>query len=193
MKIDRHELIFLIDLPCEIEASVQIWHNVHVMPGAKIGAQTSLGEGTHVGKNVTIGERCRIQNGAQLFDGVTIADDVFIGPHAVFTNVLTPRAFVDRRHAFKKTLVERGVSIGANATILCGITIGEYAMIGAGSVVTKAVQAHSLVYGNPARLQGWVCTCGWRMRGWFNNIGEQQTCPDCTKSWESTCTGIVQT
>lgn len=150
----------LIDTPVEIGEGVQIWHFTHVMDHAKIGNRCTLGQGVHVAPGVVIGNGCAIQNGAQLFTGVTLEDDVFIGPCAVFTNVITPRAFVDRKQEFKPTLVKRGASIGANATILCGVTVGEYAMIGAGAVVTKDVLPYALAYGNPARHHANVCECG---------------------------------
>lgn len=136
-----------------------VWAMSYVMGGACIGTKCMLGQGVHVGTDVVIGNGCSIQNGAQVFTGVTLEDDVFLGPHCTFTNVLTPRAF-QRAPVLKRTLVKRGASIGANATIVCGVTIGEYAMIGAGSVVTKDVQAHALVMGNPTRHQAWVCRCG---------------------------------
>ena len=153
----------IIDTPVEIGEDTQIWHFTHVMDGAKIGDRCTLGQGVHVAPGVVIGNGCAIQNGVQLFTGVTLEDDVFVGPCAIFTNVTTPRAFVDRKQEFKPTLVKRGASIGANATILCGVTIGEYAMIGAGAVVTRDVSMHRIVIGNPAREDGWACRCGVRL------------------------------
>ncbi len=153
-----------IGIPVEIGEDTQIWHYAHVMDNAKIGHGCTLGQGVHVAPGVVIGHGCAIQNGAQLFTGVTLEDDVFVGPCAVFTNVLTPRAFVDRKQEFKPTLVKQGASIGANATILCGVTIGEYAMIGAGAVVTRDVAMHRIVVGNPARGVGWACHCGTRLK-----------------------------
>lgn len=147
-------------LPVEIGENTYIWDFASVMRDAAIGDDCTIGQGAHVGPHVQIGNRCKIQNGAQLFQGVTLEDDVFIGPHVVFTNVLTPRAFVNRHTAFKPTVVQVGASIGANATILCGITIGQYALIGAGSVVTKDVAPHSVVVGNPAKHLAWACHCG---------------------------------
>ena len=119
-----------------------------------------IGEGVHVGPGVKIGDGCRIQNGAQLFEGVTLEENVFIGPHAVFTNVLVPRAFSKRAHAFAVTLVRQGASIGANATIICGTAVAEFAMVGAGSVVTKNVGAYRVVHGVPAIPRAYVCRCG---------------------------------
>lgn len=153
----------IIDTPVEIGEGTQIWHFTHVMDHAKIGDNCTLGQGVHVAPGVVIGNDCAIQNGVQLFTGVTLEDDVFVGPCAVFTNVVTPRAFVERKQEFKPTLVKRGASIGANATILCGVTIGEHAMIGAGAVVLHSVPPHRIVVGNPAREVGWACRCGVRL------------------------------
>lgn len=138
---------------------VRIWHWVHVRAGAVIGDGTSIGQGCYVGA-VVIGRGCRIQNQVSIYDGVTLEDDVFLGPSCVFTNVRHPRAHVPRRHAYAPTLVGRGATIGANATILCGIAIGPYALIGAGAVVTRSVPAHGLMRGAPARRAGWACRCG---------------------------------
>lgn len=138
----------------------EVWANTHVMRDAKVGSFSRLGEGVHVGPRVEIGMRCKVQNGAQIFEGVRIEDDVFIGPHVVFTNVTTPRAFISRRAQCEPTLVKRGASIGANATIVCGVTIGEFALVGAGSVVTANVSDYGCVVGVPARCTGFVCRCG---------------------------------
>lgn len=149
-----------IDFPCEIGDDTKIWRNAHVSRDATIGSNCMIGEGVHVGVGVKIGNGCRIQNGAQLFEGVTIEENVFVGPHVVFTNVRLPRAFSKRARAFDLTTVKRGVSIGANATILCGIEIGEFAMVGAGSVATRNVAPYNVVIGNPAKLYKYVCACG---------------------------------
>lgn len=138
---------------------VRIWHWVHIRAGAVIGDDTSIGQGCYVDA-VAIGRGCRIQNHVSLYDGVSIDDDVFLGPSCVFTNVKHPRAHVSRRDAYAPTRVGRGATIGANATILCGVSIGPYAMIGAGAVVTSDVQPHALVTGTPARRSGWACRCG---------------------------------
>lgn len=164
-----------------IDNDTRIWHHVHIMAGARVGARCTLGEGAHVGLNVVIGNGCKIQNGAQLFEGVTLEDEVFVGPHVVFTNVLTPRAAVSRKDAFESTLVKRGASIGANATILCGVTIGEYAIVGAGSVVTKHVEPHEVVVGVPARPHGWACRCGEMMLAPVNLVYQ---CPACSDRYE---------
>ena len=138
---------------------VQIWHWTHVMPGAHIGARTSIGQGCFIGP-VAIGEGCRIQNHVSLYAGVTLEADVFLGPSCVFTNVTHPRAHVSRKAHYAATLVQRGATIGANATVLCGVTIGHHAMVGAGAVVTKDVAPHAIVVGAPAAQIGWACSCG---------------------------------
>lgn len=144
-----HETALLDPGAC-VEDGVTIWHFCHVMPGARIGAETILGQNIFVGRNVRIGDRCRIQNNVSLFEGVTLEDDVFVGPSAVFTNVKRPRAGV-RQRPFLPTLVKRGAVIGANATIVCGVTIGAFAFVGAGAVVTRDVPDGVTVAGNPAR------------------------------------------
>ena len=150
----------MIDGPdTKIGADTKIWHWVHVMNGAHVGERCSIGQGCFVGK-VRIGNGCRIQNHVSLFDGVTLEDDVFLGPSCVFTNVTHPRAHVSRKTAYAPTRVERGATVGANATILCGVTIGAYALVGAGAVVTKDVAAHAIVVGAPAQRTGWACRCG---------------------------------
>jgi len=141
----------------------RIWHFVHVMPGAYIGDRCSIGQGCFIGK-VRIGHGCRIQNNVSVYDGVTLEDDVFLGPSCVFTNVAHPRAHVPRKDQYGRTLVCKGATVGANATILCGITIGEYAMIGAGAVVTRDVPPHAIVVGTPGRRTGWACRCGETLR-----------------------------
>jgi acetyltransferase-like isoleucine patch superfamily enzyme len=142
-----------------IKRGTKIWHEVQIREGAKIGRNCILGKSVYIGRNVVIGNNVKVENRASLFQGVKIEDDVFVGPHVVFTNDLRPRSF-NRDWKIIPTYVKKGASIGANATILCGITIGEYAMIGAGSVVTKDVPPHALVYGNPAKIHGFVCRCG---------------------------------
>lgn len=153
----------IVDVGAHIGADTAIWHWVHVMPGARIGDRCSIGQGCFVG-NAQIGDGCRIQNHVSIFDGVTLEADVFLGPSCVFTNVEHPRAHAPRKD-FAKTHVGRGATVGANATILCGITIGDYAMIGAGAVVTADVAAHAIVIGSPARRIGWACRCGETLPG----------------------------
>lgn len=179
---------------CDVGHGTRIWHYAHVRAGAVIGENCTLGQGVHVGPNVVIGDGCKIQNGAQLFDGVVLGKDVFIGPHVVFTNVLTPRAFVTRRDEFKPTHVRNGASIGANATILCGVTISEYALIGAGSVVTKDVAAHSIVVGNPAQHTRWACQCGETLdvAGTVGARVSVYVCPACAGCYRPTESGTIE-
>lgn len=154
----------VIDSPnVHVGADTRIWHFTHVMAGAYIGDRCSIAQNCFIGK-VRIGHGCKIQNNVSVYDGVTLEDDVFLGPSCVFTNVTHPRAHVSRKDAYARTLVCKGATVGANATILCGITIGEYAMIGAGSVVTRDVPPHAIVVGNPGRRSGWACRCGETLR-----------------------------
>ncbi len=146
----------------EVGQGTRVWAFAHVMHGARVGARCNLGEGVFVESGVTVGNDVTVKNGVALYGGVTLEDDVFIGPNAVFTNDLRPRSGVYKKPAgkFLTTRVARGASIGANATIVCGVTIGSYAMVGAGAVVTRDVAPHTLVVGVPARATGWVCACG---------------------------------
>ena len=145
-----------VDKGAEIGSETKIWHFCHIMSGAKIGENCSLGQNVNIGSRAVIGNGVKIQNNVSVYDDVIIEDDVFCGPSCVFTNVINPRSFVERKHEYKKTIVKKGASIGANVTIVCGVTIGEYALIGAGSVVTKDLPDYALAYGNPARVQGKV-------------------------------------
>lgn len=151
-----------------------IWHQAQVREGARVGRDCTLGKDVYVDKNVVVGDNCKLQNGATLYDGVTLEDKVFVGPHVVFTNDLRPRAQPDDWEIVP-TLVRKGASIGANATVLCGVTVGPYAMVGAGAVVTKDVPSHGLVLGNPARLEGYVCDRGHR-------LDEDMHCPTCSQT-----------
>lgn len=155
MSYFKHESSY-VDEGAEVGEGTKIWHFCHVMSGAKIGKNCSLGQNVNVGGKAIIGDGVKIQNNVSVYDNVVIEDDVFCGPSCVFTNVINPRAFVERKHEYKQTVIKRGASIGANATVVCGVTVGEYALIGAGSVVTKDVPAYALVYGSPARVRGKV-------------------------------------
>lgn len=149
----------IVDEPVEIGEGTKIWHFTHIMSGAKIGKNCTIGQNVFIASGAILGNNIKIQNNVSIYDGVILEDDVFCGPSMVFTNVFNPRSFISRRNEFKKTLVKRGATIGANATIICGNTIGQYAFIGAGSVVTKDVPDYALVYGNPSKIKGWVCQC----------------------------------
>ena len=152
-----------VDDGVEIGAGTKIWHFAHVLSGSRIGERCVISQNVMIGPNVAVGNGCKIQNNVSVYEGVTLEDDVFCGPSMVFTNVLLPRAFVSRRSEFLPTLVRRGASIGANATIVCGNTIGQYAMVGAGAVVTRDVDDHALVVGAPAIRIGWVSRSGDRL------------------------------
>jgi len=158
-----HESAY-VDEPCEIGEGTKIWHFSHVMPNCAIGPRCNIGQNVVVSPGVRIGEGCKIQNNVSLYTGVILEDFVFCGPSMVFTNVVNPRSEVVRRDEYKTTLVRRGASIGANATVVCGTTIGTYAFVGAGSVVTHDVPDFAVVIGNPARRTGWMCRCGVKLR-----------------------------
>jgi UDP-2-acetamido-3-amino-2,3-dideoxy-glucuronate N-acetyltransferase len=154
-----HESSF-VDEPCQIGPGTKIWHFSHVMKGCTIGRDCNIGQNVVVSPGVAIGDGCKIQNNVSLYTGVVLEDSVFCGPSMVFTNVVNPRSEIVRKDEYKKTLVRQGASLGANSTIVCGITIGRYAFVGAGAVVTRDVADYALVVGNPARRTGWMCRCG---------------------------------
>lgn len=149
-----------VDAGCAIGKGTKIWHFSHILPGVKIGANCIIGQNVMIGPDVVVGNDCKIQNNVSLYKGVRLEDDVFCGPSCVFTNVYNPRATVERKDEFLVTLVKKGATIGANATVVCGVTLGEYCFIGAGCVVNKDVLPFACVVGNPAHWIGWRCQCG---------------------------------
>ena len=165
----------VIDEGCSIGAETKIWHFCHIMPGCQIGERCNLGQNVVISPGVILGNNVKVQNNVSIYTGVTCADDVFLGPSMVFTNVINPRSAINRRDQYQKTHVGKGASIGANATIVCGHDIGEYAFVGAGAVVTKTVPAYALVVGNPARQLGWISEYGHRLA--FDETGTA-TCPE---------------
>jgi UDP-2-acetamido-3-amino-2,3-dideoxy-glucuronate N-acetyltransferase len=162
MGVFIHESSY-VDDGAAVGDGTKIWHFCHVMPGAVIGERCSLGQNVVVMPGTRIGNNVKIQNNVSIYEGVELEDDVFCGPSMVFTNVINPRSAVSRKHEYQRTLVRRGATIGANATVLCGITLGEYAFVGAGAVVTKDVKSFALVTGVPGRQVGWMCRCGERL------------------------------
>ena len=150
----------LVDEGAEVGEGTKVWHFSHVMKNAKLGKKVNIGQNVVVSPGCTIGDNVKVQNNISVYTGVHVEEDAFLGPSMVFTNVYNPRSFIERKNEYRDTFIKRGASIGANATVVCGHTIGEYAFIGAGSVVTKDVPAYALVYGNPGKVNGWVCRCG---------------------------------
>jgi UDP-2-acetamido-3-amino-2,3-dideoxy-glucuronate N-acetyltransferase len=168
----------VIDQPCEIGRGTKIWHFSHIMSGASLGNGCNLGQNVVVSPGVRVGNNVKIQNNVSVYTGVELQDDVFCGPSMVFTNVINPRSHIVRRNEYKKTLVKRGASLGANCTIVCGTTVGEFAFIGAGAVVTHDVPDYALVLGVPAERAGWMCSCGVRLAG-----GRSPKCTGCGRSY----------
>jgi UDP-2-acetamido-3-amino-2,3-dideoxy-glucuronate N-acetyltransferase len=175
-----HESAY-VDESVQIGKGTRIWHFSHIMKGAQIGENCKIGQSVYIDSDVEIGNNVKIQNNVSVYKKVTLEDGVFCGPSMVFVNVINPRSDYTRRlDEYGKTLVKRGATIGANATVLCGITVGTYAFIGAGAVVTKDVPDYGLVYGNPARIQGWMCECGTKLQ--FTN--DKAECQSCQKRYE---------
>jgi UDP-2-acetamido-3-amino-2,3-dideoxy-glucuronate N-acetyltransferase len=173
----------VIDDGAEIGDGTSVWHFCHICRGAVIGLDCVIGQNVMVAPGVRIGDGCKIQNNVSVYQGVTLEDKVFIGPSVVFTNVINPRAFIPRMHELRPTLVKHGASLGANSTIICGVTIGRYALIGAGSVVTRLIPDHVLAYGNPARPAGWICECG-------TSMAYDYVCAACGKQYRHGVVGM---
>ena len=172
-----------VDAGAQIGSGTKIWHFCHVMSGARIGGRCNIGQNVFIAADVRIGNNVKIQNNVSLYTGVIVEDDVFLGPSMVFTNVINPRSHVNRKDEYKTTLVRKGASIGANATILCGVTLGEYCFVGAGAVVTHDVPDFALVYGSPARVQGWMCQCGIELNFSAYEDHEAATCENCKQHY----------
>lgn len=169
-----------VDEGCEIGEGTKIWHFSHIMKGCNIGRNCNIGQNVVVSPEVVLGDGCKVQNNVSIYTGVVCEDGVFLGPSCVFTNVIDPRAFIERKSEYRRTVIRQGASIGANATIVCGHNIGCYAFVGAGAVVTKDVPDYALVYGCPAVVRGWVCRCGEQL----SFSGGQAVCPACGRAYQ---------
>jgi len=171
----------VIDEGAQIGDGTRVWHWTHICGAAKIGKGCSLGQNVFVGNRVVIGDNVKIQNNVSVYDNVTLEDDVFCGPSMVFTNVYNPRSAIPRKHEFRDTLVKRGATLGANCTIVCGVTIGEYAFVGAGSVINRDVPAYALMLGVPAKRAGWMCYCGVRLT--LSDSNPHTQCGTCDRAY----------
>lgn len=168
-----------VDKPCQIGKDTKIWHFSHIMKDCIIGERCNIGQNVVISTNVKLGNAVKIQNNVSVYTGVICEDDVFLGPSCVFTNVINPRSFIERKEEYRRTIVKKGASIGANATIVCGNNIGRYSFIGAGAVVTRDVPDYALVVGNPAKVIYYVCECGNRLE----NIVDKYICKSCDKEY----------
>lgn len=177
----------VIDENCEIGEGTKIWHFSHIMSGCKIGKRCNIGQNVVVSPQVILGDNVKVQNNVSVYTGVICEDDVFLGPSMVFTNVINPRSAVIRKEEYRETIVRKGASIGANATVVCGNEIGRYAMIGAGAVITKEVPAYALVYGNPARQNGWVSEYGHKLTFDSEGVG---ICPESGEKYMLSGSGV---
>ena len=180
----------VVDAGAHLGPGTKVWHFCHVSAGARIGRDCVLGQNVYVASTAVLGDGVRVQNNVSLYDGVVLDDQVFVGPSAVFTNVVRPRAEHPRKHAYAPTRVGRGVTIGANATIVCGVTLGAYAFIGAGAVVTRDVPAYAIVVGNPARQRGWACRCGEKLS---TKEPTAPRCAACGRSYRTLGDTLVDT
>ena len=181
----------IVDQGSQIDEGSRIWHFAHVCAGAKIGKGVSLGQNVFVGNKVVIGDRCKIQNNVSIYDNVTLEEGVFCGPSMVFTNVYNPRALIERKAEYKDTLIKKGATLGANCTIVCGVTIGEYAFICAGAVINKDVKPYALMVGVPARQIGWMSQYGERIPLPLTG-GDEHTCPHTGQIYELGADGLLR-
>lgn len=184
-----HESAY-VDEGCRLGAGTRIWHFSHVMSGSTIGERCNIGQNVVISPDVVIGNNVKIQNNVSVYTGVILEDDVFCGPSMVFTNVVNPRSHIARKSEYRRTLVKRGASLGANCTIVCGHTTGRYAFIGAGAVVTRDVPDYALVVGNPGRITGWMCQCGVKLAS-GSTVPERATCAACSTQYVGTAPHLL--
>ncbi len=182
-----------VDAPCEIGTGTKIWHFSHIMQNCAIGANCNIGQNVVVSPDVRIGNNVKIQNNVSVYTGVILEDDVFCGPSMVFTNVVNPRSHVTRKNEYRTTLVKRGASMGANSTVVCGVTIGEYAFVAAGAVVTKDVPPYALILGVPGRIAGWMCNCGVRLPFGVNGERQAAQCAACGRKYVKAGSQVAET
>lgn len=178
----------LVSDDAQIGEGTRIWQFCNIMGGSVIGKNCNIGQNVFIESGVRIGNNVKVKNNIALYQGVVCEDDVFLGPNCVFTNVINPRSFIERKHEFKETVVQKGATIGANATIVCGNTIGRYAMVGAGTVVTHDVGEHHLIVGNPGKTVGYVCMCGVKLQ----DKADLWRCPECGRQYRVTPDGAVE-
>ena len=188
-EVKVHESAY-VDEPCEIGAGTKIWHFSHILPGVKIGKNCIFGQNCQVANDVVIGSNVKVQNNVSIYTGTTIEDDVFLGPSCVLTNVTNPRSQVNRHSLYEKTLIRRGATIGANATIVCGTTLGRYCFIAAGTVVTKDVSDYALIMGNPGHQKGWMSRHGHILNK--SNPDGIMTCPESKFRYKETSCGVLR-
>jgi UDP-2-acetamido-3-amino-2,3-dideoxy-glucuronate N-acetyltransferase len=182
-----------VDEPTVVGAGTKIWHFSHIMKDCEIGKNCNIGQNVVVSPGCKLGDNIKVQNNVSIYTGVILEDDVFCGPSMVFTNVMNPRSHVERKNEYRETLVRRGASIGANATVVCGTTLGKYCFIGAGSVVTRSVPDYALYYGNPAKLRGWVCSCGCSLTLKVDAVSKEQgNCDACGRRYSKDGLKVVE-
>ena len=181
-----------VDDPGAVGDGTRVWHFSHISKGAQVGPRCSIGQNVFIAPGGVVGAGVKIQNNVSVYDGVTLEDSVFCGPSVVFTNVINPRSHISRKHEYRPTLVRHGATVGANATILCGITIGRYAFIGAGAVVTRDAPDFALITGNPSRQQGWMCRCGVKLNVPVKMVKRRVACKSCGAEYVGGAGGLVE-
>jgi UDP-2-acetamido-3-amino-2,3-dideoxy-glucuronate N-acetyltransferase len=181
-----------VDDPDAIGEGTRVWHFSHISKGARVGRGCSIGQNVYIAPGAVVGAGVKIQNNVSVYDGVTLEDAVFCGPSVVFTNVINPRSHISRKHEFRPTLVRHGATLGANATILCGLTIGRYAFVGAGAVVTRDIPDFALIMGNPGRQQGWMCRCGVKLKLAVRGGRPRVSCQVCGAGYRHSRAGLVE-